>query len=173
MCIYFLSFPSFRTLSLKTVLILIFDRLTVKTTKSPKGTSTLFWFDVLEGAEENCKIKFFHDRIPKKSLWMKSHIQFNSQHKGPEFIFLNENESCGRVKLSQFIIRALGSIPKRLAEYLWSINSGIELAALNSKKSVSGISKDPPKGLWRRLVATWWWDWNFRYGHTCLVKPAP
>ena len=34
-----------------------------------------------------------------------------------------------------------------MEEYLWNINAGIELAALNSKSSVSGISKDPRKGL--------------------------
>ena len=34
-----------------------------------------------------------------------------------------------------------GTIPKRLEEYLRNINAGIELAALNSKNSVSGISK--------------------------------
>ena len=39
------------------------------------------------------------------------------------------------------IIRALGTIPKRMEEYLRNINAEIELAALNSKNSVSGISK--------------------------------
>ena len=45
------------------------------------------------------------------------------------------------VKVVPNIIRALGTIPKRIEEYLRNINAGIELAALNSKNSVSGISK--------------------------------
>ena len=79
-----------------------------------------------------------------------------------------------RVKGVPVIIRALGTIPKRLEEYLWNINAGIELVALNSKNSVSGISKDPPpKRPWRRLIATWWWDRNFRHGHTFREKHCP
>ena len=45
------------------------------------------------------------------------------------------------VKVVPNIIRALGTIQKRIEEYLRNINAGIELAALNSKNSVSGISK--------------------------------
>ena len=45
------------------------------------------------------------------------------------------------VKVVTNIIRALGAIPKRMEEYLRNTNAGIELAALNSKNSVSGISK--------------------------------
>ena len=45
------------------------------------------------------------------------------------------------VKVVPNIIRALGTIPKRMEEYLRNINAGIELAALNSKNRVSGISK--------------------------------
>ena len=45
------------------------------------------------------------------------------------------------VKVVPNIIRALGTIPKRMEEYLRNINAGIELAAVNSKNSVSGISK--------------------------------
>ena len=45
------------------------------------------------------------------------------------------------VKVVPNIIRALGAIPKRMEEYVRNINAGIELAALNSKNSVSGISK--------------------------------
>ena len=45
------------------------------------------------------------------------------------------------VKVVPNIIRPLGAIPKRMEEYLRNINAGIELAAVNSKNSVSGISK--------------------------------
>ena len=44
------------------------------------------------------------------------------------------------VKVVPNIIRPLGAIPKRMEEYLRNINAGIELAAVNSKNSVSGIS---------------------------------
>ena len=47
----------------------------------------------------------------------------------------------GECKFVPNIIRALGAIPKTMEEYLWNINAGIELAALNSKNSVSGVSK--------------------------------
>ena len=45
------------------------------------------------------------------------------------------------VKVVPNIIRALGTILKRMEEYLRNMKAGIELAALNSKNSVSGISK--------------------------------
>ena len=49
----------------------------------------------------------------------------------------------------------LGTTPKRLHGGVpMKHNAGIELASLNSKNSVSGISNDPSKRPWRRLVAT-------------------
>ena len=57
------------------------------------------------------------------------------------------------VKVVPNIIRALGTIPKRLEDYLRNINTGIELATLQRTINVSGISKDPPKSPFEARVA--------------------
>ena len=60
------------------------------------------------------------------------------QHKDTEFMFLEREWELWKmesVKVVPNIIRALCTIPKRMEEYLWNINAGIELAALNSKNS--------------------------------------
>ena len=167
MYIYFLSLPSFWTLNIKRFWFLFSIAWRRKPANHLKGCR--LFCDFMCWKEQK---KIANKVLPRSH---SEEITMNGTYSMTNIRTLNlfferkwELWKIKRVKGVLVIIRALGTTPKKLhgGVPLWNINSGIELAALNSKNSVSLIIKDPPKRPWRRLIATWWWDWNFRYGHT-------